>query len=145
MAQSVHLYNKSCSRTTSLNSPIPYHDNHQEKLLQMYTAAKGWRMRKLKTTQHIIERLGISFVISSYNETQKVMSALEKQIQQIRDVADQLTIMKADEDGEHYRESVKFERDFQQMVHALFNIAHGQDVGSHDRRSANSPASTQAA
>ena len=58
----------------------------EDKLLPIYTAIKGWRMRKLKTTQHMIEKLGISFDISSYNETQKVMLVLEKPIQQMRDV-----------------------------------------------------------
>ena len=84
----------------------------EEKLLRMYTAAKGWRTRKLKATQHMIEKLGISLDISSYKETQKAMSALEKQIQTMRDVMDQLVIMDPNEDNEHYKESVNFENNF---------------------------------
>ena len=54
----------------------------EEKLLCMYTATKGWRTRKLQTTEHMIEKIGISFDISSYKETQMAM------IQTMRDVAD---------------------------------------------------------
>ena len=87
----------------------------------------------------MIEKIGISFDISSYKETQKAMFALEKQIQTMTDVVDQLVIMKVDTDNKHYYESCKFEKEFQQMVLALLDITHGQDVESLERGSFKAP------
>ena len=39
------------------------------------------------------------------------MTVLDKWIQTIRDVADQLVIMKADQDNEHHNKSCKFEQE----------------------------------
>ena len=41
--------------------------------------------------------------------------------------------MKADANGDHYRESIEFEREFQQMVLTLFDISNSQGVDSHNR------------
>ena len=46
----------------------------------------------------------------------------------MRDVADQLIIIKSDLDKDHYEESVKFKQEFQALIRALFEITHGQDV-----------------
>ena len=85
----------------------------EEKLLQMYTATKGWRTRKLETTRHMIQKIGISFDLTSYNEIKKEMATLEKQITTLRDVADQLIIIKSDVGKDQYEESIRFKQEFQ--------------------------------
>ena len=62
----------------------------------MYTTAKGWTTRMLETVWYMIQKVAISFDMSSFNKVRKEMSVLEKQINTIREVADQLVIVKSD-------------------------------------------------
>ena len=79
----------------------------------MYTAAKGWRTRKLQTTKHMIKKW-ISFDIQG-------------------DPKGDVGLRKTNTDNEHYNESCWFEEEIQTMVRELFDIIHGHDVESQDR------------
>ena len=55
------------------------------------------------------------------------MIVLEKQITALRNVADQLIIIKSDVGKDHYEESDKFEQEFQALVHTLQQNQEGND------------------
>ena len=68
----------------------------EEKLLRTYTSTKGWKTRKLETIRHMTQKTAISFDLTSYNEIKKEITSTWEKIMTMRDVTDQLMVIKSD-------------------------------------------------
>ena len=79
----------------------------------------------------MIQKVVIQFDLLSFNEIKYAMSVLGKQISTMREVTDQLIIIKSD----LAKEYLKFEQEYQTLVHAVFDISHRQDIESLSRGS----------
>ena len=70
---------------------------------------KGMENKKIKTIKHMIQKVKLSFHLSSYNKLQSEMTVLEKQIITMCEIAEQLIAMKTDLASDHDRESLEFD------------------------------------
>ena len=117
---------------TTCSSSARFQNISEDQLARTYASAEGWRPRKIKTIQHMVEKVEIQFDLSSYNKLQGKMTVLEKQIVTMREIADQIIAMNSDLDPDHNREPQEFVREFLKMV---TDPSHGQDVDTLNRSS----------
>ena len=108
--------------TTPLQLVIPLWQHQDSR-----ASAKGWRIQKIRTIEHMIQKVKLQFDLSSYNKLQSEMIALEKQIVTMRKIAEQLLAMNSELSADHDRESLESERGFQKTVNDTFDLS--QETG----------------
>ena len=72
----------------------------------------------------MIQKGDKQFDLSSFNELKNEMAVLKKQITNVREISKQPIVMQSDLAKDHNEESLQFEKEFQQMVSATFDLLH---------------------